>query len=319
MGLEPNTGEIQWSDEHFRMEGYEPGEIQPSFEAWRDRVHPEDRAGAFAALETARDNKTPFLHEFRSLHPDGEVRWLLGKGRFFYDRDGNAERMIGAMIDVTDRKLAVERQRNLVAELQHRVRNILAVVRYVFVRTVESSPDLEEAAMHFRGRIDALARTQVVATQSDSGLVDFESLIRDELLSAGFGDSDRIMIAGPNVDLYTSVADPLGLAIHELTVNSIKFGALKSSGELHIHWDVNLLNGGPPTLTIIWNERKVPIVPVVGQQNGFGRELIEGALPFRLNARTRFESRPGGILCEIHVPLPGRPHGEEGPHGTGEQ
>lgn len=297
------TGEMRWSDEHFRLEGYEPGEVTPSFEAWLDRVHPEDREAAIAAVERARAEKSPFHHEFRSLHPGGAIRWLLGRGRFFYGPGGEAQRMVGVLIDVTERNVAMARQRRLVAKLQHRVRNMLSVIRYVFIRTVESSPNLRDATQHFRGRLDALARTQVAATQSEPGLVDLETLIRDELLMVGAEEGDGVTLSGPQVLLEHRVAEPLGLAFHELATNSLKFGALKRKGKIRIIWDINMDKVLGPLLTLVWQEQDVPVVPVIGQGNGFGTELIEDALPYRLGARTSFEVRPGGVICEIAIPL----------------
>ena len=98
------TGAVAWNDEHYRMQGYSPGEVEPSYEAWLARVHPEDRVAAVAALTGARDRQQEFVHEFRTLHPDGTVRWCAGRGTFFYDETGVAVRMIGVMEDVTGRK-----------------------------------------------------------------------------------------------------------------------------------------------------------------------------------------------------------------------
>jgi PAS domain S-box-containing protein len=81
-----------------------PGEIEPSYPAWAARVHPEDLAGTEQALNDARDRKVPYEHEFRTCHPDGTIHWLSGQGRFFYDDEGRALRMIGAMRDITKRK-----------------------------------------------------------------------------------------------------------------------------------------------------------------------------------------------------------------------
>jgi PAS domain S-box-containing protein len=123
------TGEVHWSGEHYRMEGYVPGEITPSYDAWFERVHPEDRAETEAALRHAMENREEYVHEFRVVHPDGSVHWLYGRGRFFYANGGRPVRMIGAMMDVTVRREWEDRQAVLVAELQHRTRNLMAVVR----------------------------------------------------------------------------------------------------------------------------------------------------------------------------------------------
>ena len=100
------TGRVVWSDAHYAMHGYAAGEVPPSYQAWLDRVHPDDRSSAEAAIALARANRTPFGFEFRALHPDGTARWLFARGRFFYDETGEAVRMVGVGRDVTEQKEA---------------------------------------------------------------------------------------------------------------------------------------------------------------------------------------------------------------------
>ena len=195
----------------------------------------------------------------------------------------------------------------LVAELQHRVRNILTVIRSVFGRTMAAGGDVEQVADHFRGRLDALARTQVGVTQSASGLVDLENLIRDELLSVSASDGPDLVIAGPDVALEPKAAETIGLAIHELTTNAIKYGALRGTGgQLRIEWATNLVKQGNRQLVLTWTEQGVPAVPLQPVRYGFGSELIQEALPYRLGAETRLEFRGGGVRCTISMPLSGR-------------
>ncbi len=298
------SGSVHWSDEHFRMQGYDVGEVIPSFEAWVARIHPDDKDEAVAAVNHAMETRSVFAHEFRSLHPNGAVRWLSGRGRFFYDQRGNPLRMIGAMIDTTDQQEAMARQQTLVAELQHRVRNILSIVRYVFTRTMEMTSDTEDAARHFRGRLDALARTQVVVTQSLDGLADLDTLVRDELFSVGESESERISIGGPDVGLDATAAENIGLALHELTMNAVKYGALLSpTATLSVTWDIEHTHDGRRHLTLTWLERGLPLVAITGRRNGFGRELIESALPYTLGAQTNLEFGPGTVCCRIALPL----------------
>jgi two-component sensor histidine kinase len=197
-----------------------------------------------------------------------------------------------------------ERLRMLVAELQHRVRNILTVVRSVFSRTIESGGGRDDNADHFRGRLDALARTQVIVTQTLEGTVDLENLIRDELISVGVRDGPGVQIGGPDVLLSSRVAESLGLAIHELTTNALKYGALKMGGaQLSISWTVHQPPDSPDRLDLCWQEQGVPAIPLSPTREGFGRELIEEALPYRLGAETSLDFKGGGVRCFISVPL----------------
>ena len=199
---------------------------------------------------------------------------------------------------------AHEHQKMLLAELQHRVRNILSVVRSVFSRTAEAGGDIEKIAQHFTGRLDALARTQVILTKSADGNVDLENLIRDELLSVGAAGGGNVHIDGPDVSLKPAAAEMVGMAIHELTTNAIKYGALQGlNGELNIRWAINIDYRDSPLLDLTWTEQGVPAVSIQPTRRGFGRELIEEALPYRLGARSHFEIRGGGIFCRILLPL----------------
>lgn len=99
-------GGFVWNDEHFRMLGYRPGEVQPGFQAWVDRIHPEDRAANEAALRQSMERGEEYVAEFRTLWPDGAVRWIEARGRFGRDPAGRPVRNYGVMLDVTERKRA---------------------------------------------------------------------------------------------------------------------------------------------------------------------------------------------------------------------
>ncbi|WP_022681721.1 HWE histidine kinase domain-containing protein [Sphingobium bisphenolivorans] len=205
-----------------------------------------------------------------------------------------------------------DRLRVLVGELQHRVRNMLTVVRSVFTRTVATNEDLEEVVDHFQGRLGALARTQVIVARTAAGMVDLQDLIRDELLSVGVHDGPNVRIGGPDILLSSNVAETLGLAMHELVTNALKYGALKVDGaRLDISWSIDLDQGRPNRLHLRWVEQGVPAIVLHPARDGFGRELIEQALPYRLGAETMLEFRGGGIRCSISLPLDGRPGSAE--------
>jgi PAS domain S-box-containing protein len=97
------AGRVLWADEHYAMHGYRIGEIEPSYVAWLARVHPDDRAHAESCLIESRDLRRPYAVDYRSLHPDGTIRWLSAQGHFVYDEHGAAIRLIGVVRDVTDR------------------------------------------------------------------------------------------------------------------------------------------------------------------------------------------------------------------------
>lgn len=197
---------------------------------------------------------------------------------------------------------AAAREAALENELQHRGRNLLATIRTVFARTMETAETLQEATDHFSGRLDALGRYQGLLARRPHATVDFETLVRDELLTFGFGDGDRVALDGPSVRLTHRLAEPIGLAVHELATNSVKFGALSArDGQLSVTWTAAAQGAAEPEpgLAIEWAETGVPVVASAPLRNGFGRDYIEFGLPYQLDAVTSFELRPGGLLCRI--------------------
>lgn len=302
------TGEVHWSDEHFRMEGYAVGEVSPSYEAWVARIHPDDRPASEAALHGAMENHTEFVHEFRVVHPDGSEHWLSGRGRFFYDDAGRPVRMIGSMIETTERRTWEDRQKVLVAELQHRTRNLIGVVRSMADKTARASADLPDFRGRFRDRLDALSRVQgLLSRLNDVDRVTFDDLIRTELSAMG-GSFDKVTLEGPaGVRLRSSTVQTLAMALHELATNAVKYGALsQSDAHLHISWSFEASGDkDKPWLHIDWRESGVAMAPEgnTPRGTGQGRELIEQALPYQLSAKTKYTLGSDGVHCAISIPV----------------
>lgn len=195
-------------------------------------------------------------------------------------------------------RAAAAREAMLRSELLHRVRNMLAVVRLVFSRTVDLGRSLDEVSSHFGGRLDAIARYQT-SSLVPAGGADIGTIVYDELLNFGAADDDRIQVDGPLVQLGQPTAQAFGLALHELATNSVKFGLLSiHQGALHIRWELV-----DERLQFSWIESGIPAVAAAPIRSGFGREYIERALPYQFNAETRFAVLPGGVSCHIDLPL----------------
>ncbi|EYD76944.1 Chemotaxis protein methyltransferase CheR [Rubellimicrobium mesophilum DSM 19309] len=293
------TGEIVWSEAYFHFYGYVPGEVTPSYEAWAARVHPEDLPAVEARIGQARDAGGPFEAEFRVLPGQGAMRWARAKGSFFGE-DGRAARMIGVMQDVTAARAAEARQRLLMAELQHRVRNSLAVIRSIVRRSAQAATDLDDYVSHLEGRIEALARVQAAVTRAPGAGLDLEALLRDELRAAATAKG-QVAFSGPPLRLPSRAAEMLGLAFHELTTNAIKHGALAGdAGTVTVAWSVE--GDGPPRLRLRWSERAARPLGPPGPP-GFGTELLDRMLAYNLGAEVETRRRPEGIVCDIALPL----------------
>lgn len=195
-----------------------------------------------------------------------------------------------------------KRERALSHELQHRVRNMLAVIRTIYRRSREGGASQELFAEHFEGRLGALARYQTYVDVVGSG-IDLEDLVRNELLNVHCLDGPHFSIEGVPVLLRQKAAELIGLAVHELATNSIKFGALAHGGRLRVTWLVEN-EGATPQLRFSWTEMGISVASAAPRPSGFGRQLIEDALPYQLGATTSFELKPGIFECTIALPLP---------------
>jgi two-component system CheB/CheR fusion protein len=203
--------------------------------------------------------------------------------------------------DVTARMQGQAHERMLLAELQHRVRNTLAVVRSIVNRTASSSATVEEMQAHLGGRLAAFSRVQSAVTRSPGQGVDLTALVQDELLAHAAREGPRLRVDGKQILLQPKAAESISLAIHELTTNAVKYGALGGErGRVEIGWRLEGVDGAR-SLRFEWVERDV--APGTGPaREGFGTELLLRSLPYELDARTRIDFHPGGMRFEMLVP-----------------
>ncbi|PWE78201.1 methyltransferase [Bradyrhizobium sp. SUTN9-2] len=205
-------------------------------------------------------------------------------------------------IDVTAITRAEERQRLLLAELQHRVRNTLGVVRSIARRSAETSSTVEEYASHLDGRLNAFARTQALVTRDPEGGVDLEYLVVEELLAYNAREGEQMRVSGPKIRFQPKAAETFALAIHELATNALKYGALSQpSGRIEVTWRVDE-STEPAELVFEWRERGGPAV-TTRPRKGFGTELLERTLAFELKGQTTMAFNSAGLQCTITIPL----------------
>ena len=296
--------------------GVGPKDFLGDVERWLTVILPEDRETALVHLEQAKAGGA-VVHEFRiRRQADGEERWIRNTDFPLYDAHGRVQRIGGIAEDVTDARKAFERQGVLTAELQHRTRNLMGLVRSVADKTMARSADLSDFRRRFVDRLNALARVQGLLSRLDEwDRVTFGELIRSEL-SALNGDSDRVTLTGPDgIALRSSTVQTFALAMHELATNALKYGALaQPKGRLAIAWRLDrAARDGRPWLHVDWRESGVAM-PAGGappRGGGSGRELIERALPYQLGARTTFVMERDGVHCTIALPVSERQSRQE--------
>jgi len=204
--------------------------------------------------------------------------------------------------DVTDHVRTEQRQALLIRELHHRVRNTLAMVQGVMTTTAKTSANIEEFQGAFSGRIASLARTHAVMTEQPQQSVSFQQLLTQELGPYSDNQGLRIRLSGPAVDLPSQIALPLGMAVHELTTNAVRHGALATAeGRVEVGWSL-IEKDGEPALLCEWNEFAGP--PVTPRcRDGFGSMLLERVLPQQIQAEVTVDFAPAGFRLRMAVPL----------------
>lgn len=196
---------------------------------------------------------------------------------------------------------AERRTHELRAELQHRVRNVLAVIAAVARRTAEVTGSVEEYARHLDGRIGAIMRAQSTALRDPVGTVELHHLVAEELLAHAAVEGEQLRISGPAVSLAGRAVGAMWLAIHELAVNAVKFGALSTrEGRITVGW--RLARGDDSSVRLRWVERHDVPIPAE-RRAGFGTEVIERMLAYELGAAGAFSVTPTGLECLITLPI----------------
>ncbi|WP_342641834.1 sensor histidine kinase [Rhodoligotrophos ferricapiens] len=276
--------------------------------AWLEAVHPDDREGALQAWQHAKQNGE-YVHEHRVRRSDGEYRWHQTRARPILSGE-----WVGTMTDVHDLRDLQNRQQVLIAELQHRTRNLLAVVMSIANHTMRLSPSLDAFRTEFESRLLALSRVQGLLAQGDRNEADVRAIVLAELaahLHEGRAP-EKVHVDGPSANLTAGAAQTMGLALHELATNAIKYGALaQSAGKLSVSWTIKE-EQVRAWIVLEWRESNVRM-PDDGapRRRGYGTELIERALRYQLNAETRLDFGPDGVRCVILLPLETSRAGDE--------
>lgn len=289
---------------------------------WGAWAHPDDLDRVAARWRSAVAVGAPgHEDEFRLKSADGEYRWFLVRVAPLRDAGGCVERWVGTCTDIDPRHRAEERHSLLVKELNHRVKNSLAVALALADQTRRACADAERPFERFQAdfqtRLVALAAAHDLLTREHWEGAPLTKLVETALAPhAGAARADaaatRVAIAGPPVRLAPETALALAMALHELATNAAKHGALSvPAGRVEVAWRVETAGrggtgrGAGETLALDWTERGGPPVAGPPARRGFGSRLIERGLPIQLGrgSSVRLEFAPEGLRCRIEAPL----------------
>ncbi len=269
---------------------------------WLRGIHEDDRETTIEAWHRAQQTGEYYV-EHRILRGlDGEYRWHQTRAVPLRTETSDDVEWVGTSTDIHEMRRLQDRQSVLLEELQHRTRNLLAVVAAAAHQTLNASTSMEEFRDEFTGRLQALSRVQGLLTRSEMRPVTLEDVVRGELAAHG-AEPGRISIAGPPVNLTSKAVQTLSLALHELATNALKYGALRApEGHLTLVWDTVGVDS-EPYLHLRWKETGVAMPDHPPHRKGFGRRLIEKGLPYDLGAQTELQFQPDGVFCSIQLPL----------------
>ena len=195
----------------------------------------------------------------------------------------------------------------LPAELRHKVRNTLSMLRAIIRRSAETSDSLETYVAHLDGRLDALARVLNALMRSVPEGIGLHSLVADELLVHLAREGEQVVISGPNLRFRPGAAEVFAIAVHELAVNAVEHGALTVPlGRIRVTWSLSpsaVQAGSQSRLTFVWEESGLDDLPPTPPHRGFGFEVLERSLRYEPKADTTLDFDPHGLRCTISLPL----------------
>jgi PAS domain S-box-containing protein len=293
---------VEWNPAAERMFGFSAAEA-----IGRDHtliVPPEARPGVDTVLDALRTGSGGTHSSNLNNTRDGRRIHCEWYNSPLIDETGRVIGTASLVEDITERVRAEERQRLLMLELDHRVKNNLAVVISLAEHTLHTATSLPEFSEGFLGRVRALARMHTLLTQSRWKGAPLRELLERSLEAFTAGDRGRIGMVGPEVSLVTREATSINMVVHELATNAAKYGALTApGGRVMIEWGLANESAGE-TLTLTWTEAGgPPAVPPA--RRGVGLTVIQDAIGYELGGKVDLQFSPGGVRCEIVIPRAG--------------
>ena len=242
--------------------------------------------------------------EKRFIRSDGRVIWLSVRSTPVRAADGQLLYLVRVVQDITAAKAAERRQKLLVDELNHRVKNTLATVQSLASQTARGASTPQAFRESFEGRLIALSRAHDQLTRHRWESAELRALLSAILAPYVGPAAERVVLRGDDVVLRPRAVLTLAMALHELTTNAAKYGALSvPAGRVEIVWQpLAAVPDGGPALRIAWEEKDGPPV-AEPQRHGFGSRLIERGIAADLGGRVALTFAPAGLRCTIEFPL----------------
>jgi PAS domain S-box-containing protein len=289
---------VFWSPQLMRILGTDNVGDKITIETVISFIHPDDSERMKLSLQRLLEGRQDvYEFEFRIRRGDGEIRWVMDRGQAVKDAASKkVVRIVGVLIDISKLKSAEQRQELLLNELDHRVKNTLAIVQSIALQTMRTRPEPKEFSQAFSSRLSSLANAHNLLTQGAW----HGATLTDTLMAAlaPFGDVVRqVTIFGPPITLSPNIVVTVTLMLHELVTNAVKYGALSDpAGKVHASWATS----DDPRGVIVsfrWSEIDGPPVHKPSAE-GFGSRLLRTSIA-QLRGKIDLEYPPDGLKCHI--------------------
>lgn len=297
-------GEFEWdldaglfvvSQRMAAITGFPPGPMPArGTRALEPFIHPDDRE-AFRASKDSQRPAGAYELEFRHVRPDdGRTVWVRVAGVLAQGPDGRPLKVTGIVEDITPRKIEEDQRQTLLAELDHRVKNVLATVQALAQQTAKRTTSLDVFLQNFSGRLKAMGSANELLTAARWRGAAIDHLAAAELGALAPGQTGW---EGPELFLTPRAANALALGLHELAANAVKFGALSvETGRVDLRW-TRLPDGG---FELTWTESGGPTVSPPSRR-GFGATLLEHVTGRELNGEAAIDYRPAGVCVRLRA------------------
>jgi PAS domain S-box-containing protein len=263
-------------------------------------VHPDDRVSLKTRIRDLQPGNPSYVLSFRFIRPDGREVWLEETAKAEFDAAGRLLRIKGLTRDITERKVLEVHKNLLIAELDHRVKNVLALVSVIASRTQETSSSMADFVAALDGRIRSMATTHELLSHRRWQGIPLAELVRREL--APYATASNTRIEGSDDILSAEAGQALAMVFHELATNAAKFGALSAAdGRVWVRWSHKRNGHAQSWLSIHWEERGGPNV-VPPTRSGYGTSVIRDLIPFELGGTVDLVHAPEGARCTLGIP-----------------
>ena len=297
-----DTEIMQISEGYAAIHGFPEGTVEKARSECLADVHPDDIGQVRQLRSEAFDaRRREYSVEYRIIRAGGEVRWVETRCFISYDGEGRPHRVVGVSIDITERKRVEEQQRRLVAELDHRVKNVLATVQAVAAHTMDASSSMQHFVAALDGRIRSMGSTHELLSHRRWRGIPLAELVQREL--APYTTGSNAEIGGPEVMLSAEAGQTMGMVLHELVTNAAKYGALSApSGRVSIRWRLPRNGSASDRLVFTWRETGGPLV-VSPSKASYGMHVVRELVPYELGGTVDYVLSPEGAQCQMDIPL----------------